>query len=547
MIEPAQTQTRTLPYMLEAIGREAGKRGISFKSDVDFGHVAQLGFPDGTVRHVLRRVLDVNGIASSTLATERETSLRLLKRAGLAVPDLAALEAKEVRGAVHRVLVFDGRVRLSFAVDGDQLRLADLSAEALAIALEAARLSGLRLASIEGIVPEEPGPALWIVGVDGACDLEAYAALGEEPARQVDDLASAILDALSRPPTQADRVPPAVRPEMGSELPEITTLADRMRELAPERGISVESEPERPTALKLGMPDGAIRHVLDEMTDLNGAASVAVARQKPWSMAFLQAAGFNVPPYETFFADWLAQMTGTDRNQAAALQFAHRVGFPVVVKPSGRLGGQGVFIAADAAAFERNLPSLLAEDPLFVVQKAVLGLEYRVVVLDGQVQIAYEKHALTVTGDGTRTLDALIAERLQTIERELGHVSATPDDFRVTSFLAFGGRTRQDVPADGERVRVMLNAGYGCGGFLVEAYETLPEPIAEAAIAITRHAGLRYSGIDIKGPDGPHSAPYYLIEVNSQPDLTGYSAVGPEQRRRAEGLIHNLLGAMGRR
>ncbi len=489
-------------------------------------------------------------------------------RAGL--PAMLGFASRPVdEGAIDGFLAAWGRSRLEVPARGELVAVAlgtdpetearvhdargRLSDAALEIARKAANCSGLRLAAVDGVVPDDSGPVeFWVLQVDGFCDLSAYDGLGEGPHRAVTALVSECLEE-RRPleaslPSTRDAEPADGAGDLGrpAELPGLTTLAARVAEIAPAMGIGVYRVPDHLDAVRLTYPDGRIRHVIDEMTDLNDPASVAVARQKAWSAGFLQKGGFRVPEFECFYADWLAQVLGTDRNEAAALSYAEQLGFPVVCKPSAGMAGKGVFVAAGAADFARFCSTAAATEPIFLVQRAVSGLEYRIVVLDGELQLAYEKHPLTIVGDGESSIDELIGRRLDAIRSDEGHVEITPDDFRITAHLAFLGRSRRDVPERGEQLRVMLNAGYGCGGYLVEARQTVSANLVETAIGAAAQLGLRYAGIDIKGSEGPGGAPYHLLEVNSMPDLSGYAALGPAQRQHVEGLIERLIAAMGR-
>ncbi len=559
-------------FELFGSGDPEGNPGSVPGPEAAFEYAERLGFPA-----VLRLHGQVRG-AGARLVRDRAAMSRIVPE--LLAKDRMFLVQRWIRGTQFRVCVLDGSVIGAFELApvtflGDESRSAGepsaaellehpetsgairdagdcLSPASLAIARQAAYGSGLRLCVVDGVVPDaDEQPAFWVLQVDGFCDLAACEALGEGPERAVAALLSECVQV--RSPLGVSGISPrTVAPagETGSgrspALPALTTLAARVAEIAPALGVGVDRVPEHRDAIRLTYPDGTIRHVIDEMTDLNDPCSVTVARQKAWSAGFLQKGGFFLPEFQCFYADWLAQILGTNRDQAAALAYAEQLGFPVVCKPSAGLGGNGVFIAAGAEDFARFCSALVATEPIFLVQKAVFGLEYRVVVLDGQLEIAYEKHPLTVLGDGESSLSELIGKHLEAYRASSGHVGISADDFRITAHLAFLGRSRLDVVERGEELGVMLNSGYGCGGYLCEARHTVPEDVVAAAIAAASHMGLRYAGVDIKGPDPRGGAPYHLLEVNSMPDLTGYADLGPEQRFRVEGLIERLIVAMGR-
>ena len=317
---------------------------------------------------------------------------------------------------------------------------------------------------------------------------------------------------------------------------------DLIRRVASRLGIECEVDSTAPNLLRLTYPNGATRYVPDSDFAVNRAASLIVSDIKPNIYSFLRQAGHAVPEYEVFFADSWARQFGLDRDEAAASAFAAQLGYPVVVKPANSYRGRGVQLAFAPGELAGAITGALAFDIMFIVQRYIAGQEYRLVVFDGAVRLAYRKYPLEIVGDGRNTCQQLIEASLEASRRGGIPADVTAADPRIDPFLSNQGLARDVVPEPGRTCRVGLAAGFPAGGRLVESWDRLPAGLAEEAIAVTHMSGLRLAGLDILvAPSGT----CYTLDVNSPPALAGYAALGSRQRERTEALVADLLGAMG--
>ena len=98
-----------------------------------------------------------------------------------------------------------------------------------------------------------------------------------------------------------------------------------------------------------------------------------------------------------------------------------------------------------------------------------------------------------------------------------------------------------DVPPNGERIRVRRTANLHTGGTIVDVTDRLHPEIAEAAVRAAEALGIPVTGIDFLVPavDGPD---YVFIEANERPGLANHEPqpvaerfvdlLFPETRRR---------------
>ncbi|MBO9541290.1 hypothetical protein J7643_11935 [bacterium] len=287
-------------------------------------------------------------------------------------------------------------------------------------------------------------------------------------------------------------------------------------------------------------PNGQVRHLSGSATDLNPAAAADMARVKAWSLHFLRRSGFAVPEFDFFFADAWASRHRSTKNEAAAVAFAERLGYPLVLKPSCQTYGNGVHLVASREELEAALPHVLALDPMFLLQRLARGVEYRLVVFDGRLELAYVKTPLEVVGDGRRTVEELLAAHLAWRAERGEETAVRADSAEVETYLARQGWTLRDVLPLDVRAQVRL----GAAGPTQVPEAALPPFLEPMALAIARCAGLRLCGIDlIVDPTQPGS--YALLEVNAAPEFDDFACIGAEQDRQVEALMERMILAMG--
>ena len=215
-----------------------------------------------------------------------------------------------------------------------------------------------------------------------------------------------------------------------------------------------------------------------------------------------------------------------------ALEFADRIGYPVVAKPVAGLRGIGV--VADirsreglVEALELYRKSELGDDD-FVIERHVPGEDYRIVVIDGEVVASVVRAPASVTGDGIHTIADLIEYKNRA--RKLNpHLSSRlikyTDALRYQ--LSQGGLSPASVPAPGVLVPLANSANLSQGGDSFEVVDQIHPTIKEvAARAVEAVPGLGFCGLDmlIEDPSKPMSEQEAtVIELNA------HAAIGSAQ------------------
>lgn len=241
----------------------------------------------------------------------------------------------------------------------------------------------------------------------------------------------------------------------------------------------------------------------------------AITKTKTLASHVLRMAGLPV-------AD---QMRVTSR--AAAMEAADHMGFPVVVKPIDLDGGVGVtafLTEPDDVAQAYEAAAHLSES--VVVEKHFLGKDYRIQVVEGEVQGILERAPGGVTGDGASTVaDLILRQNRERKEAEDDRRFLHPIDINTECrrMLRIQGMTLESVPPEGVFVRLRGAANVASGGVptLLDVTDAHADNL-DLALRATRITRLDIAGVDLIIPDITTSwleTGAIICEVNAQPQM----------------------------
>lgn len=285
------------------------------------------------------------------------------------------------------------------------------------------------------------------------------------------------------------------------------------------------------------------RRIWTAETDRTPAIAEAISRNKQLTRQLLAAAGVPVP------RGMLAA------SAADAWRAAEAIGLPVVVKPLHGNHGRGVFLElGDRAAVEQAYAEAVAEShpgAAVVVEEQIPGIEHRLLVVGERMVACARGEHLHVTGDGRRTIAALIDAQLNNDPRR-GRAETLPNktiepDPGVRLELARQGLGPDSVPASGRRVLVKRIGSHG-----PDVTDLVHPEMARVAVRAARTLGLDVAGIDLVAtditvPPGPQAA--RICEVNAGPQLLIHAqpSAGPP-RPVGDEIVAELFaaGATGR-
>lgn len=286
---------------------------------------------------------------------------------------------------------------------------------------------------------------------------------------------------------------------------------------------------------------------------LNAFGPAQIAIDKDYTSQILESAGLCVPEGVLIHAEQEIAAVRSRNPEAAqhmhtrrdAHSFAMDHGFPIFAKPNDQSQGTHVLRTTHAGELDEALTLLLNRYGAALVQKAMPGKDYRVIVLDGEVLAVIERRALSVVGDGQTRLEQLIAAHLDMATTRTGGKKIEAGDPRIEKHLQAQGYALDCVPAIGEILSLLPSANLSTGGDCLDQTDKISPFISQIACKAAATLGLRYAGIDILCPDiAAREGPYCILEVNAAPGLTYFYRANPAHQARVETIYKRLTEAM---
>ena len=257
------------------------------------------------------------------------------------------------------------------------------------------------------------------------------------------------------------------------------------------------------------------RLLMSSFTDATPAVSAMLARDKLLAAATLRAAGLPVPAH------------APAQNEEQALKIAQQLGYPVVVKPGNLDGGVGVaawLTSPDAVRAAYIAAREYSEHVL--VEKHVEGRDYRLHIVNDEVQGILERVPGGVTGDGVHSVMDLMdqqnfARKVATDDRK--YLKAIQHDDEARRMLLAFGMDASFVPAPGQLVRLRAAANVATGGVPValNLADAHPDNL-QLALRAARILRLDLAGVDLLIADIAQSwlkTGAAICEVNAQPQM----------------------------
>jgi len=316
-----------------------------------------------------------------------------------------------------------------------------------------------------------------------------------------------------------------VKPEDGfefaTELEELIRLAER-RAFGPSTQAIVDAATSRDipwmrlneaSLVQLGQGTYQKR-IRATMTSSTSALAVDIAGDKKLTTKLLAAAGLPVPRGQVV------------RSDNEAVEWARRIGFPVVTKPLDGNHGRGVGLdLRDAKAVKAGFRRAQSESRrgVVVVESFVTGNDYRVLVVGGKMVAVAERVPAHVTGDGEHSVAELVEIANADPRRGIGHekvLTRIKVDRIAEELVRSQGYDMSDVPPEDEMVKLAATGNMSTGGISIDRTWEAHEENVEVAEEAAQVVGLDVAGIDFITPD--ISKPVRetggaIVEVNAAP------------------------------
>jgi D-alanine-D-alanine ligase-like ATP-grasp enzyme len=286
--------------------------------------------------------------------------------------------------------------------------------------------------------------------------------------------------------------------------------------------------------------DGARTRVTGNVTAIDDPVVIQLALNKVLVHSLLTTARVPVPEHvEVEFPDL-----------RPARDFLTATGSPCVVKPaSGTSGGDGVTSCVRSASdlIRACVRAARTGRPL-LVERQVLGAEYRLLFLDGRLLDTVCRLPVRLQGDGRSSVAELLAEENRRRIRARGEEGLRLLTLDLDAMLALerAGVQLRSVPRAGAAVTLKgLASQAGPAESKTVHASALGDDLVAECRAAAAAVGLRFAGVDVIASDSRRSLRAgggAVIEVNGTPGLHYHYHVA--DRRGASRVAVPLLSAL---
>lgn len=260
--------------------------------------------------------------------------------------------------------------------------------------------------------------------------------------------------------------------------------------------------------------DGTKVHKFDgSKGDASDPKTATICQNKGITNKYLRDAYIPVPTGKSFEQD-------TENNDI--LKYADKIGYPLVLKPIGGGGGVGVVTnikyREELEKFLKNLRDKRTKKEV-IVERFIVGEDYRILVLDGKVIGAFHRRAQSVVGDGETNIKTLLMRKNE--ERNTSPFlsgSKIKIDDKMRSYLKEQNKSIAFIPSKGERIFLRRNGEFFGQRDSVNMTNDLTPEIKQIAIdAVEAIPGLKYGGVDMLVDMEKNVG--VINEVNSKPQI----------------------------
>ncbi len=236
------------------------------------------------------------------------------------------------------------------------------------------------------------------------------------------------------------------------------------------------------------------------------------------------------------------------RNESEAVRAAEAIGYPVVVKPYNANHGRGVAIhLTEEGQVRAAFPLAQAHSSSVIVESFITGDDHRMLVVNGHLVAVAKRVPGHVQGDGSHTIEELVAIVNNDPRRGVGHekvLTRLEFDSQADRLLAQKGYTRTSIPAAEEMVFLRSTGNLSTGGTAIDVTDVVHPDNMEMAVRTVKALGLDVGGVDFLSPDITVSYKENggaICEVNAAPGFRMHTAPSEGRPRDVAGPVIDML------
>ncbi|MDO8507905.1 MAG: ATP-grasp domain-containing protein [bacterium] len=286
--------------------------------------------------------------------------------------------------------------------------------------------------------------------------------------------------------------------------------------------------------------EGRKEFLLDRFSSLSPYNLVKMTADKYLTKNLLRKNGISAPEGEVFSAHSFKE----------AVEYAQKIGFPVVVKPNWGSHGDSVFVEIknerELVSAVNHLEEETGVNTLFLVEKHLPGKEYRVfITIEGKYAVLNRDPA-HVIGDGKHNISELgEIESKKRDDRKKRYLCPIVFDRQVDNFLKESGKDLRYIPKKDEKIYLRKTSNLAKGGVSEDVTDEVHSSVIDIAQKVLDvFQGLPFIGLDImtENIDEPQTkSSYGIVEVNSNPGLSMHMMPGKGKSRNVASYLADVM------
>jgi glutathione synthase/RimK-type ligase-like ATP-grasp enzyme len=254
-------------------------------------------------------------------------------------------------------------------------------------------------------------------------------------------------------------------------------------------------------------------HIWGYTFPLNTAAVAAICTDKTACATILKTHQIPCVSHQLFIRPSLTNYTPTSGIFRPLLQHAEGIGYPLVAKIKDGTGGTGVFYISTSRELEIAAMSCFTKGKDICLSPYYdIAEEYRMVMLDGKLQVCFSKERPALIGDGQSPIATLLTQCFSQKKWNLSDILIEGQGLH---------RPITDVLLPGEVVHLNWKHNLGSGS-IPQIVQPLQE-LLDLAIQAAQTIGLRFGSVDIIQAKQDHM-PYRILEINAGVMLDNFVA-----------------------
>jgi len=237
-------------------------------------------------------------------------------------------------------------------------------------------------------------------------------------------------------------------------------------------------------------------------------------------------------------------------SEHQAVRAAHRIGYPVVVKPLDANHGRGVSINlldGDQVATAFGVARENARGRSVLVESFIEGMDHRMLVVNDELVAVAKRVPGHVVGDGKHTVSELVDSVNEDPRRGIGHekvLTRLELDHQAERLMEKAGVDAETVLPEGEVFYLRSTANLSTGGTAIDLTDVVHPDNREMAVRAVQAVGLDVGGVDFLTSDITESYKDVggaIVEVNAAPGFRMHVAPSEGEPRDVSGKVMDML------